>query len=57
MPNRFRTDVAYFMTPTQEIPHLKLASGEYWVKLTDSQRWLSEGVLEVVFTARQFESY
>jgi hypothetical protein len=48
MPNRFRTDVAYFMTPAQELPELKLATGEYWVKLSDAQRWLSEGVLEVV---------
>ena len=48
MPDRFRTDVAYFMTPAGEPGVPPLAKGEYWIRLTDSGRWLSEGVLCVI---------
>jgi hypothetical protein len=48
MPRRFRTDIAYFMTPSGERGAPKLPEGEYWVCLEDSRRWLAEGVVEVV---------
>ena len=48
MPARFRTDIAYFMTPSGERGAPKLPEGEYWVHLDDSRRWLAEGVVEVV---------
>ena len=48
MPERFRTDIAYFMTPPGEpgVPHL--GPGEYWVRLDDARRWLDDGVLSLV---------
>ena len=48
MPARFRHDVAYFMTPGGERGAPKLASGEYWIDLEDSRRWLAEGILMLV---------
>lgn len=48
MPSRFRTDIAYFMTPAGEHGVAKLPSGEYWVRLEDSRRWADDGVLTLV---------
>jgi hypothetical protein len=48
MPERFRTDIAYFMTPAGEHGLAKLPAGEYWIRLEDSRRWLEDGVLSVV---------
>jgi hypothetical protein len=48
MPERFRTDVAYFMTPGGAHGTEKLPTGEYWVRLDDSRKWLADGVLSVV---------
>ncbi len=48
MPDRFRTDIAYFMTPPGEHGVAKLPSGEYWVRLADAVQWLEDGVVSVV---------
>jgi hypothetical protein len=48
MPARFRTDVAYFMTPAGERGAPKLPAGEYWIRLEDARRWLDEGAVEVI---------
>ncbi|HEY2147485.1 MAG TPA: hypothetical protein VGH32_06085 [Pirellulales bacterium] len=48
MPERFRTDVAYFMTPGGRQGTDKLPHGEYWIRLDDARKWLDEGVLSVV---------
>jgi hypothetical protein len=48
MPDRFRTDIAYFMTPPGEHGVPKLPAGEYWVRLEDARRWLEEGVIYLV---------
>jgi hypothetical protein len=48
MPDRFRTDIAYFMTPAGEHGVAKLPTGEYWVRLDDARKWLDEGVVAVV---------
>ncbi len=48
MPDRFRTDVAYFMTPAGEHGVPKLPSGEYWIRRADADRWLADGVLSLV---------
>jgi hypothetical protein len=48
MPERFRTDVAYFMTPCGEQGVDKLPPGEYWIRLQEARRWLDEGVVLVV---------
>ncbi len=48
MPARFRTDIAYFMTPAGEHGVPKLPSGEYWIRLEESREWLADGVVSVV---------
>lgn len=48
MPDRFRHDVTYFMTPAGERGAPSLASGEYWIRSDDAARWLDEGVLRLV---------
>jgi hypothetical protein len=48
MPARFRTDIAYFMTPAGEGGAPKLPAGEYWIGLDDARRWLEEGAVEVI---------
>ncbi len=40
MPSRFRTNVAYFMTPSGEERVPKLAEGEYWIRLEDAKQWM-----------------
>jgi hypothetical protein len=47
LPDRFRTEVAYFMAlPGEGQPHLP--PGEYRVDLGDARRWLEEGEVSVV---------
>ena len=48
MPDRFRHDIAYFMTPSDAPDVPELGSGEYWVRLADAKRWLEDGVVEVI---------
>ena len=48
MPARFRTEIAYFMTPSGETGAPELESGEYWVRAEDARRWLEEGVICVI---------
>jgi hypothetical protein len=48
MPDRFRTDIAYFMTAPGEAGVPPVAEGEYWVRLADARCWLDEGVLSLV---------
>jgi hypothetical protein len=46
--DRFRHEVAYFMSipGTAGVP--MLPAGEYWVRLDDARRWLDEGALAIV---------
>lgn len=48
MPDRFRTDVAYFMTPPGEHGAPQLGRGEYWIRSDEAQTWLDDGVVVVV---------
>ena len=48
MPDRFRHEVNYFMTPPGEHGVPKLPDGEYWVRLDDARRWYDEGVIRLV---------
>ena len=48
MPDRFRTDVAYFMTPPGDHGVPPLPTREYWVRLEDARRWLEDLVVPVV---------
>jgi hypothetical protein len=48
MPDRFRHDVTYFMTPSGERGVSALGPSEYWIHADDAKRWLDEGVLMLV---------
>lgn len=48
MPARFRTDVAYFMTPADEPGAPQLGEHEYWIRRQDAQRWLDDGFVAVI---------
>jgi hypothetical protein len=49
MPQRFRTEIVYFMTPpgVRDAP-ADLPDGEYWIDPDDARRWLDELVVYVV---------
>ena len=48
MPDRFLTEIAYFMTPEGEQGVPPLGQREYWIRQKDAQLWLEDGVLLVV---------
>jgi hypothetical protein len=48
MPERFRTQIVYFMTPSGEEGAPALGPGEYWIRREDAQRWLDELVVSIV---------
>jgi hypothetical protein len=48
MPDRFRTDIAYFMSTPGSPGVPPLAEGEYWVRLEDARRCLDEGILSLI---------
>jgi len=48
MPDRFRMEVVYFMTPAGDQGVPDLASGEYWIRQEDSKRWLDDGTFSIV---------
>ncbi len=49
MPDRFRMEVTYFMTPAgkDDVPD-KLGLQEYWVRLEDARRWVEDLTVELV---------
>lgn len=48
MPDRFRLDVAYFMTPADHPDAPRLEPNEYWVRGDDARQWLDDLVVPVV---------
>jgi hypothetical protein len=48
MPDRFRHEITYFMTPSGEQGIPKLPPGEYWIRLADARAALDDGVVSVV---------
>ncbi|MFO0011125.1 MAG: hypothetical protein ACK553_00120 [Planctomycetota bacterium] len=48
MPERFRREVVYFMTPTDSPDAPKLGANEYWIETANIERWLEDGVFTVV---------
>lgn len=48
MSDRFRTEIAYFMSlpGTPGVP--ELGPHEYWVDSTEAKKWLDEGVFHLV---------
>ncbi|MDP7020206.1 MAG: hypothetical protein QGG36_30695 [Pirellulaceae bacterium] len=48
MPERFRLEVVYFMTPGDEPGAPALGEDEYWIQLEHAAQWLDDGVVEVI---------
>ncbi len=48
MPDRFKTQVVYFMTPAGEPGVPPLGPHEYWIRLEDARQWLEDFVVSVV---------
>jgi len=48
MSDRFRTEIAYFMTVADEAGVPPLGPDEYWVRRDDAKRWYEEGVLALI---------
>ena len=48
MPDRFRHEISFFMTPGGDHGLPKLPPGEYWVRLVDARTYLDEGVIRIV---------
>lgn len=48
MSDRFRTEIAYFMSLPEEPGVPQLGVGEYWVDAAHAAEWLDEGVFRLV---------
>jgi len=48
MPDRFRHEITYFMTPAGEQGVPQLGTGEYWIRLSDARTYLDDGVVRIV---------
>src|SRR5262245_40107457 len=48
MSDRFRTEIAYFMSVPGQNGVPQLPEGEYWVRLDDARKWVDEGVISLV---------
>jgi hypothetical protein len=48
MPERFRHEIAYFMTPSGQSGVPALGAGEYWILLADAKTWYDDGVFSLV---------
>jgi hypothetical protein len=48
MPERFRREVVYFMTPTDPSSGPQLGPNEYWIEPHRIDQWLTDGVFTVV---------
>ncbi len=48
MPDRFRHDIAYFMSVEATAGDDTIVPGEYRIRLEEAVRWLEDGVFRVV---------
>jgi hypothetical protein len=48
MPDRFKTEIVYFMTPAGDRGAPALGPHEYWIRLEDARQWLDDYVVSVV---------
>jgi hypothetical protein len=48
MPDRFRHDIAYFITPSGEGDIPELPDGDFWISTDDARRWLDDLVFEIM---------
>ena len=48
MPDRFRKEIVYFMSPAEGADAPVLAKDEYWIRAEDATKWLEDGVFTLV---------
>lgn len=48
LSDRFRTEIAYFMSLPDQAGVPTLAEREYWVAAADARRWLDDGVFRLI---------
>ena len=48
MPERFRREIVYFMTPADRAGAPTCGNQEYWIRLEDSKKWLDDGFFTLV---------
>ena len=48
MPDRFRKEIVYFMSPAEGDGAPSLGKDEYWIRAEDSAKWLEDGVFSLV---------
>jgi len=48
MPDRFRHEITFFMTPGGEAGIPKMGAGEYWIRLADARTCFDDGVVRIV---------
>ena len=48
MPERFRLEIVYFMTPNDRPGAPSLGANEYWIEPENVERWLDDGCFSVV---------
>jgi len=48
MPDRFRKEIVYFMSPAERDGASKLSKNEYWIRTDDAAKWLVDGVFTLV---------
>jgi hypothetical protein len=48
MPDRFRHEITYFITPAGEAGIPALPTREYWIRLCDTQSFLDDGAVRIV---------
>ncbi|MFN0056249.1 MAG: hypothetical protein ACKV0T_29230 [Planctomycetales bacterium] len=48
MPDRFRHEITFFMTPGGDHGVPKLSSGEYWIRRCDAQTCFDDGEVRIV---------
>jgi hypothetical protein len=48
MPERFRLEVVYFMTPGDAAGAPILGPKDYWIRRQDAAMWLDDGVVRIV---------
>jgi len=48
MPDRFRKEIVYFMSPAEGDNAPKLGKDEYWIRREDAAKWLDDGVFTLV---------
>ena len=48
MPDRFRKEIVYFMTPAEGDGAPALGKNEYWIRAHDAVKWLDDGFFSLV---------